>query len=281
MSKFADLKKRFFMYSGMIILFGLIIFFSDLHFMRFIVALSVSGLAALAALEYSALVKKKEIVLSNNILIGGIICEIIAFFIYSQYPQLKLLPLLVFLIFMVFLFISNFKNIQGSLLRISTAAFGFLYVAIPLGMVLPILYLEVFEMQEGRIWLFYLIFVTKITDIGAYFGGKLFGKKKLASEISPKKTIFGSISGLVFAIAGSLLFLIFSKNNMFDFALFEAIVLGLILGVFAQFGDLCESLIKRDMKIKDSSKLPGIGGILDMLDSLIFNIPILYIFLIG
>ena len=68
---------------------------------------------------------------------------------------------------------------------------------------------------------------------------------------------------------------------MFDFNLFEAIILGLILGVFAQFGDLCESLLKRDMKIKDSSKLPGIGGILDMLDSLMFNIPILYIFLIG
>ncbi|NGX28578.1 MAG: Phosphatidate cytidylyltransferase [Candidatus Anoxychlamydiales bacterium] len=281
MTKFADLKNRFFIYLGVIILFGLIIFFSDLHFMRFIVALAISALAAIAALEYTELVKKKQIHLSNNVLMGGVICEIIAFFIYSQYPELKLLPLLVFLIFLVFLFFSNFKNISDSLLRVSTATFGFLYIAIPLGMVLPILYLEVFEMQEGRIWLFYLIFVTKITDVGAYFGGKLFGKKKLASKISPKKTVFGAVSGLVFALGGSLLFLIFSKHNMFDFNLFEAIILGLILGVFAQFGDLCESLLKRDMKIKDSSKLPGIGGILDMLDSLMFNIPILYIFLIG
>ena len=281
MTKFADLKNRFFMYLGVIILFGLIIFFSDLHFMRFIVALAISALAAIAALEYTELVKKKQIHLSNNVLMGGVICEILAFFIYSQYPELKLLPLLVFLIFLVFLFFSNFKNISDSLLRVSTATFGFLYIAIPLGMVLPILYLEVFEMQEGRIWLFYLIFVTKITDVGAYFGGKLFGKKKLASKISPKKTIFGAVSGLVFALGGSLLFLIFSKHNMFDFNLFEAIILGLILGVFAQFGDLCESLLKRDMKIKDSSQLPGIGGILDMLDSLMFNIPILYIFLIG
>ena len=249
--------------------------------MRFIVTLSICALASIAALEYVDLMKKKEVHLSNNIIVGGIICEIIAFFVYSQYPELKLLPLLVFLIFMIFLFISNFNNIQNSLSRISISTFGFLYIAIPLGMCLPILYLEVFEMQEGRIWLFYLIFVTKITDVGAYFGGKMFGKKKLAPKISPKKTVFGSISGLVFALGGSLLFLIFSKHNMFDFNLFEAIILGLLLGVFAQFGDLCESLIKRDIKTKDSSKLPGIGGILDMLDSFMFNIPILYIFLIG
>ena len=73
----------------------------------------------------------------------------------------------------------------------------------------------------------------------------------------------------------------FSKSSVFDFNLSEAIVLGIILGVFAQFGDLTESLIKRDAKIKDSSKIPGFGGVLDMLDSHIFNIPILFMFLVG
>ena len=179
------------------------------------------------------------------------------------------------------MFVSNFKKIENSLVRISTAAFGFLYIAIPLGMLLPILYIETIEMQDGRFWIFYLIFVTKLTDMGAYFGGRLFGKKKLAAKISPKKTIFGAVTGLICALGGSLLFLIFAKSSLFDFTLVNAIALGLILGVGAQFGDLSESLFKRDSKIKDSSKLPAFGGILDMLDSHIFNIPILFMFLVG
>ncbi|NGX62978.1 MAG: Phosphatidate cytidylyltransferase [Candidatus Anoxychlamydiales bacterium] len=281
MKKFQDLKSRFFASSILVLLFVAIIFFADLLFMRFIVTLVVCFIASLAALEMIQFAQKKQIVIDKNLLIGAVILEIIAFFIYSQYPELKILPILVFFIFMVFLFLSNFKKIENSFLRISTTAFSFLYIAIPLGMFIPILYIDVFEMQDGRFWVFYLIFVTKLTDIGAYFGGKFFGKKKLASKISPKKTIFGAISGLVFALAGSLTFLIFSKHNMFDFNLFEAIFLGLLLGVFAQIGDLSESLLKRDVKVKDSSKIPSFGGVLDFLDSIIFNIPIIYLFLIG
>ncbi|MFA6501877.1 MAG: phosphatidate cytidylyltransferase [Parachlamydiales bacterium] len=187
--------------------------------------------------------------------------------------------MLFFLIFMIYLFFVNFRQIENSILRISVSAFGFLYIAIPFGMLFPIIFLQ--DGQDGRLWVFYLIFVTKLTDIGGYFGGKLFGKRKLAEHISPNKTIFGSISGFVFAIAGSLFFLIFSKPNVFDLNFTQAILLGVILSGFSQFGDLCESLLKRDAKMKDSSTLPGIGGVLDMVDSLMFNIPIMYCYLLG
>jgi len=235
----------------------------------------------MATLEYINIAKKKNIAISSSLLLGGVICQVLAFFIYSQYPQLKILPIIVFVLFFMFLFISNFRYVEKSFLRISASSFGFIYIAIPFGMLLPILYMQIIEVQDGRIWILYLIFVTKLTDIGAYFGGRLFGKKKLAPSISPKKTVFGSISGILFALIGSLTFLIFSKHNVFDLNLIEAIIMGIVLGVFAQFGDLCESLLKRDAKIKNSSKLPGLGGILDMVDSLMFNIPILYILLIG
>ena len=281
MKKFKDLKSRFLVSIISILILILVIFFANLLFMRFVVTLVICLLGAFGALEFVHFAQKKQIAIDKNLLVGAVIFEIIAFFIYSQYSELQILPILVFLLFLVFLFFSNFKQIENSLIRISTATFGFLYIAIPIGMILPILYIETIEMQDGRFWLFYLIFVTKITDIGAYFGGRLFGKKKLAAKISPKKTIFGSVTGLIFALGGSLLFLIFAKPSVFDFTLSEAIVLGLILGVFAQFGDLSESLIKRDVKIKDSSKLPAFGGVLDMLDSHIFNIPILFMFLIG
>ncbi|NGX49097.1 MAG: Phosphatidate cytidylyltransferase [Candidatus Anoxychlamydiales bacterium] len=281
MKKFKDLKSRFLVSIISILILILVIFFADLLFMRFIVTLVICLLGAFGALEFVHFAKKKQIAIDKNLLVGAVIFEIIAFFIYSQYAELQILPILVFFLFMIFLFFSNFNKIENSLSRIATATFGFLYIAIPLGMVLPILYIETIEMQDGRFWIFYLIFVTKITDIGAYFGGRLFGKKKLASKVSPKKTVFGSVAGLIFAVGGSLLFLIFSKSSVFDFNLSEAIVLGIILGVFAQFGDLSESLIKRDAKIKDSSKIPGFGGVLDMLDSHIFNIPILFMFLVG
>ncbi|HEU64467.1 MAG: Phosphatidate cytidylyltransferase [Candidatus Anoxychlamydiales bacterium] len=281
MKNFKDLKSRFLVSIISIIILILVIFFADLLFMRFIVTLVICSLGAFGANEFVHFAKKKQIAIDKNLLVGAVIFEIIAFFIYSQYAELQILPILVFFLFLIFLFFSNFNKIENSLLRISTAAFGFLYIAIPLGMVLPILYIETIEMQDGRFWIFYLIFVTKITDIGAYFGGRLFGKKKLAAKVSPKKTVFGSVTGLIFALGGSLLFLIFAKSSVFDFNLSEAIVLGIILGVFAQFGDLTESLIKRDSKIKDSSKIPGFGGVLDMLDSHIFNIPILFMFLVG
>ena len=281
MSKLQDLKIRFFVSAVIIIASLLLIIFSDLIVMRGIVALAVCILASAAAYEYFVIVKSKKIDVPSSLLMGAVVLEILSFFIYSQYPQLKILPILVILLFFMTIFIINFKHIQRSIVRISVAAFGFFYISVPFGMLLAILYIQSYEIQDGRFWVLYLILVTKLTDIGAYFGGRLFGKRKLAPHISPKKTIFGAVSGLVFALMGSLFFLVFSQENTFDLNMIEAIILGLILGVTSQFGDLCESLIKRDANIKNSSKLPGIGGVLDMVDSLLFNIPILYIYLIG
>ena len=89
------------------------------------------------------------------------------------------------------------------------------------------------------------------------------------STISPKKTKEGAFLGFILAILISFLF----------FRTMESIVIGAFLGVIGQAGDLFESMLKRDAEIKDSSNLPGLGGVLDMLDSLLFNIPVLYIYL--
>ena len=120
-----------------------------------------------------------------------------------------------------------------------------------------------------------------MNDIGGYFSGKIWGKKKLAESISPHKTIVGSVGGLICAIAVSLIFSFWAKGSDIHFTLhfIPAIVLAVVFSLGAQIGDLAESLLKRDAKIKDSSTIPGVGGILDMLDSLIFNIPILYFYL--
>ena len=126
----------------------------------------------------------------------------------------------------------------------------------------------------------YCILIATMTDTFALFGGKLFGKNKLCKEISPNKTVEGSIVGTIFGtiIATTFYVLLIDKMNIGT-----VILLTFVLSIFGQFGDLFFSSIKREHKIKDFSNLiPGHGGILDRLDSLLFVILgyLLYILII-
>jgi len=113
-----------------------------------------------------------------------------------------------------------------------------------------------------------------LTDIGCYYVGTKFGKHKLAAVISPNKTIEGSVGGAIFAVLGALI-----VGSSFGLAWYFSVVAGLLCTVFAQIGDLSESLIKRDAGVKDSGdSLPGHGGFLDRTDSFIFTIPMMYYF---
>jgi len=122
-------------------------------------------------------------------------------------------------------------------------------------------------------WFIFLLVVTKISDIAGYFIGKTVGKRRL-SKISPNKTVEGSLAGLLAAVFSAYLF-----HFIFPVQLVEALILGLIFGSLSQIGDLAESLLKRDAGVKDSNNLPGIGGVLDLLDSLVFTAPFLWIYL--
>lgn len=111
-----------------------------------------------------------------------------------------------------------------------------------------------------------------LTDVGCYYVGTKLGKHKLAPVISPNKTIEGSIGGMFFAILGAVVIGLF-----IDLPWYMATIAGVICTVFAQIGDLCESMLKRDAGVKDSgSSLPGHGGFLDRTDSFILTIPIMY-----
>ena len=113
-----------------------------------------------------------------------------------------------------------------------------------------------------------------LTDIWAYYIGRHFGKRKLAPVISPNKTIEGSIGGIIFALLGALVI-----GYFINLEWYIALIAGLLCTVFAQIGDLSESLIKRDAGVKDSGdSLPGHGGFLDRTDSFVFAIPIMYYF---
>ncbi|MBI9010255.1 MAG: phosphatidate cytidylyltransferase [Tenericutes bacterium] len=125
----------------------------------------------------------------------------------------------------------------------------------------------------------YLLIVSMITDVFAYLIGVKFGKHKLAPEISPKKSVEGSIGGLVFGAAAATIFAYFT--NLFDLSLFVIILMSLGLSAIAQIGDLVASKFKREVGIKDYSNiLPGHGGILDRFDSSMFAAIFLMLFVI-
>jgi phosphatidate cytidylyltransferase len=133
-----------------------------------------------------------------------------------------------------------------------------------------------FWLQPGLEYLFLVLFIVSASDVFAYFGGKRFGKKLLSPKISPRKTVEGSIAGMIGAVTvGIIVSLLFGINWI------HGTVLGLIISVVAQVGDLSESLLKRDAGIKDSGAvIPGHGGVLDRTDSYIFSGAVAYYYII-
>ncbi len=116
---------------------------------------------------------------------------------------------------------------------------------------------------------FYILIASLLTDTGAYFVGRKYGKHKLNERVSPKKTIEGSIGGVVFGLGFSLLYAYF--NNFLGLPVYFVIVCSLLLPIISEFGDLAFSLIKRNYGIKDFGNImPGHGGVLDRIDSVIF-----------
>lgn len=130
---------------------------------------------------------------------------------------------------------------------------------------------------DGEFWVFSLIVIVFLGDSGAYFAGSGFGKHKLSPAISPGKTIEGSVAGLVTSIiAGAIVKLLFFP----DLSWGAGILFFLVIGIFAQVGDLFESEFKRHANIKDSGEvLPGHGGFLDRVDALMFSAPVAYVFI--
>ena len=137
-------------------------------------------------------------------------------------------------------------------------------------------------LDDGRNWVYLAILTIFANDTGAFFIGRSMGKHKLAPKTSPNKTWEGAIGGLLSAISGAIIIvMILNLISPFSFKYWQIILLGFLISIFAQLGDLAESLLKRSMETKESgSLLPGHGGILDRFDSLIFVGPVVYYFIV-
>lgn len=167
-----------------------------------------------------------------------------------------------------------FRGRQPYIANVATTLLGMVYCGwFPLHLIfLRDLSCEKYDSGLGFVVLMFISVI--LTDIGCYYIGSKFGKHKLAPVISPNKTIEGSLGGAFFAIIGAMVIGLYLGAYWY-----QALLCGLICTVFAQIGDLCESLIKRDAGVKDSgTSLPGHGGFLDRTDSFILTIPIMYYF---
>ncbi len=133
-------------------------------------------------------------------------------------------------------------------------------------------------LPHGKQLIFYLLLVVWSGDTGAYYFGKAFGKHKLAPIISPKKTIEGALGGTGASLLASCL----AKLSFLPHLSYvDCVLLGILMAIVAQLGDLCESLLKRSANIKDSGTIiPGHGGILDRMDGVMFAAPVLYYYTI-
>lgn len=177
---------------------------------------------------------------------------------------------MVFFMVFVFLIIHLIIKNEINLVTISVSLLGVIY----LSLLKYILLLR--DLPNGFILIFIVFVLTWMVDTGAYFSGRLFGNRKLAPIISPNKTKEGAIGGVIVTIIVAVVI----HYAILPIGLINAIILGVLVSVIGQVGDLFESLLKRSANIKDSGKiLPGHGGILDRFDSILFTVPVTYYFL--
>ena len=140
--------------------------------------------------------------------------------------------------------------------------------------------------ELGMDWLFLMLIVTWCGDTGAYFAGRSFGKNKLFERISPKKTWEGAIGGVLLSVVGALIVRSVDgqvqPGGLADVAMHHVVILAVLINVAGVTGDLVESMFKRTYGVKDSGRImPGHGGVLDRMDSIIFTAPITWIYAVS
>jgi phosphatidate cytidylyltransferase len=251
--------------SGAIISFIIGVIFFDWLCGLVITLLIVAGLY-----EYFVMLERKGIKIYKYFGIG--MGTIIPLSIMFRFEPTRNWELLFIILALFFLILMQFKrrDSSGVVVDISTTLFGILYVSWFFSFMIKIRYLP-----GGLGFLAAVLLITKLGDIGAYLVGSKWGKKPLVPHISPKKTIEGALGGLGFSILGGL-----ASSSFLPFGYGQLLLIAVSLGVLGQLGDLSESLLKRDCQVKDSGNLfPGMGGVLDLIDSLLFTAPVFYFIL--
>lgn len=255
-------------YLGAIILLPLLIFvFTGGIILRYgVLALSLTGLY-----EFYKVIKKRDL---KPISIVGYTLTLIYFFTLGKVVNSELLIGLLIFGTLSMLCITVL-NTEYNFIDVAITLLGFFFVSVFFS------FITLVNMKPFGNYLVWFIFLSSwLCDTSAYYTGKAFGKHKLCPKVSPKKTIEGSIGGLIGSIMACGIFGIIINNTTLNIPIYNYFVIGAICGVLCQFGDLVASSIKRNVGVKDYSNLiPGHGGILDRFDSILFAAVVVYYYI--
>jgi len=173
----------------------------------------------------------------------------------------------------------RYREPGGVIVNVSLAALIALYIGLSFAFVAELRFFH--SNAWGMVALVSLLVVTKLSDVGAYTFGKCFGRHKLSPRLSPGKTIEGALGGIAVACGASYIFFVFCAPLMVaspPVSWVGSVLYGLLIALAGIVGDLSESLLKRDLQVKDSSRwLPGLGGVLDILDSVLASAPVAFV----
>lgn len=250
------------------------------------VLLGLMAVCGLAMNEVYALMERGDLTASRK---TGITCGLLFVamtWLAAKHPCPRffgddmLWSLLLIILMIIFFRLFGYTDARQALRNALGTLFGFLYVAFFWSFFVR-LYMAG-NLAEPTKVAFYLLLAVKWGDAGAYFIGSRFGKHKLFPRISPKKSWEGLFGGILFSCVVGVLWC-FCTGNMLgqhSFPFYQALILGVLLPIIGTMGDLVESIFKRAVDIKDSGAIAhGMGGMLDMIDSLLFTAPFMYIYI--
>lgn len=241
-----------------------------IFFLIFILAIGL-----ISYYEYSKMVRNKHSY--PNKLIGYLSVGLI---IINEYKNFIDYHIFFLILIGLLLLLELFRNKESAIANLGSTLLGIFYIGFFAAAIINLreFYSDsIFTYNQGGYLIISILISIWICDSAAYFIGSAYGIHKLMPRVSPKKSWEGAVAGFVFSIAG----MIAAHELLLDFMqLQDAIAIGFIVGIFGQIGDLIESLLKRDVHVKDSSSIiPGHGGIFDRFDSLLFTAPIVYLYL--
>lgn len=241
-------------------------------FILFVCGLTVGGLY-----EFFHMIKRKDVpIYSYTGILIGLLIPLSIFFQFELTRNWELLFIVCAFLLILLLQFSREDN-RNAVMGLSTTLFGVFYVSWFLSFLVKTRFLV--PGFDGAELVAFIIVVTKAGDIGAMVFGSWLGKHPLLPKVSPNKSVEGCIGGLLVSGVAAVL----CRGWLPDlphFTLGFVGIMGAFFGGLGQLGDLSESLIKRDCQVKDSGRLlPGMGGVLDSIDSLLFSVPAFYLYM--
>ncbi len=239
---------------------------------RLIILAVVAALTLLALMEYNRITAR---IFDGKgfSLLALIIGLLLTLCVYITGEVISAVFLMAALFIFLFTALSAPADMRSSVQEAAFKTAGLIYISLPLSY-----FILLADAPRGRLWILFFLIVIWCNDSLAYVFGRAFGRHKLCPSISPGKTIEGALGGLLSGVVAALVFNALSPLTGYG----AVVLLALITGCLGIAGDLFESILKRGAGVKDSGTLlPGHGGILDRIDSLLFSLPVIYILAIS